>query len=619
MDQNDQKPNRERDYHSFFNLKIFEDIVNKSLYNLFKIKIKDTIHSQRVLNQLLKLAIEYDHLRIVKMLNLLGSQPGFRDIYSLIWTKDVKLIEYMLNHGIEPRRRDREGSILTDVVLAKNYKVFKLFLDYIPNHEFDYTILDQAAAAGNVQIVKYIVTHLPNDRVLFNSGSIAIAIKENRTNIMKILIRSVDWSRRIASLSRRVATLYDFERENDIEMLKILIDVGINVNDERSSLLRHIIWRAVDGKYYKDQPDVYDKLIRKIEDKIKLLFTYGAQVNVHIDKFSPNFLYEIEYLPLKVAVSTGEPRIVKVVLDAGADVNAVNDLALSVALDEANANSGKNLLIYNNYVEIIKMLLENGAKINDKIYNVQKKFDQQVYHILESYYKINLIADDVYQAISQNQTSTVISLLTKSPILDYNRLINMTITDPQILSILNTYIKSQNEALYQAITAGNMKAVDKLLRAGMSINFDRLIPITTLDSKIVYILNEHMYNMNEKLMRIIRNGNEKFIKQNGVVTRVIENGNIMAIKRILDSGILIDIVKLSTVVILNPEIANLLNTYNSKKNDILYKAIMYGNVVVVKQVLDSGIILDFTKLGQLRIPNVEILDLLNSQLRRQHI
>ena len=85
----------------------------------------------------------------------------------------------------------------------------------------------------------------------------------------------------------------------------------------------------------------------------KLLLDAGAAVNV-----SPLLKKKIKDTPLGVAASCGNFELVKLLIEKGADVNALNHFS----------GSTLRIAIVEGYFEIAKLLLKHGADVNQLYY-----------------------------------------------------------------------------------------------------------------------------------------------------------------------------------------------------------------------------------------------------------
>ena len=234
-----------------------------------------------------------------------------------------------------------------------------------------------AVAKGHTQCVNELIKAGADVNIRDQEGRTALmfAVKENHVQCVKELIKAgadVNMWSHIYS-TKRARPLHAATKRGSEECVKLLIDAGANVND----------W---DGD---DITPLISALKRKNPTMVELLIKEGAGVNHHNGK-----------KPLNFAAESGCEECLKLLIDAGADVNAIgrhssistwlysvdNQTALMCAVRCGFTNSvnmllaaGANVNIRNDdgtnalhfaaffsYCEVVKILLKEGADVNAK-------------------------------------------------------------------------------------------------------------------------------------------------------------------------------------------------------------------------------------------------------------
>ena len=133
--------------------------------------------------------------------------------------------------------------------------------------------------------------------------------------------------------------------KGDIKLVKKIYEKGSNdvnyVDNEGDTALIYAVW-------YKYKPMKDSKL-----DIIKYLVSKGANVNYRHKKEG--------WTPLELACKIGHINVIRYLLSKGADINNVNKrkrtpLHEAIVSDQKNSNCNK--------LQIVKLLIDNGAKIN---------------------------------------------------------------------------------------------------------------------------------------------------------------------------------------------------------------------------------------------------------------
>lgn len=230
------------------------------------------------------------------------------------------------------------------------------------------TPLALASKVGNIDILKYLIeekkidvnTYKRNGDKLYRSYALYYAVENGHLECAKYLIsKGADLYDKPDSLHNSLLAAL---RSNSKELVKLILDSGysiedinkyisvnsINVTSDNLDTLEYFVSRS-----YKDAPSVYTRILDSIcgdsqiknkLDIVKWLVEHGANVNGNYDS----------YFTLTSCCKCGNVDVVDYLISKGVNINPEKYTSpLSFSIDSGN-------------FEIIKLLIENGAKISDR-------------------------------------------------------------------------------------------------------------------------------------------------------------------------------------------------------------------------------------------------------------
>lgn len=185
----------------------------------------------------------------------------------------------------------------------------------------------------------------------YNSEVIQIACKNGHFSILQKIFEKADNNaiikeQLISPPSLKIACEKGFSR-----IAKLLIEKGANVEFRNSNEYdTPLIVAARNGH----------------DEVVTLLINFGADVNAVVTREIPELDIVWQHTPLILATSSEYAEVVKILLRKGADVSFKCG---------KEAESAILIACKNGYVEIVKQLLDNGADINDTTYDNFHKGD----------------------------------------------------------------------------------------------------------------------------------------------------------------------------------------------------------------------------------------------------
>ena len=257
------------------------------------------------------------------------------------------------------------------------------------------------------------------------------------------------------------------------------------VNDGNGSLMRPLLQNGADAKTVDDCgiPILTYAIVGSRPDIVKLLIDAGADVNA-VDR-------SIYKLPLAYAVRVRGPddryRIAKLLIDAGANVDAGNGetplvsaiLQKDVRLVELLISSGADVNLHNNEGEsaysyaaavgdyrLKQMLLAAGADPAVGVAKYQKEWGKHAFFQAAADGRV-----DVVEAMLSNGTATV-NMTNDHKVTALMRAHDEVTVDVLLLAGADINLKDNRgyTALFWAAEKGNTKVVETLIMAGADAN-----------------------------------------------------------------------------------------------------------------------------------------------------
>lgn len=216
-----------------------------------------------------------------------------------------------------------------------NKEIIKLLLDAgadINKEKDPFLRLKMAVGTNNIQVVKTSLAGLSEaTKKGYAQGVLRLAVTYGYTEIVKMLLEA---GADINGTYSGWSLLMDASSEGHTDTVEFLLKAGADVNqmkdDDKNALLL-----ALENQH---------------PDTAKVLLNYGAShktLEGHI----------FTRTPLVFAAEFGYMEIVKFLLDAGADVNAVNG-------DSSSSTTALIAAAGNGHSEVVELLIENGADLN---------------------------------------------------------------------------------------------------------------------------------------------------------------------------------------------------------------------------------------------------------------
>ncbi|XP_051165182.1 putative ankyrin repeat protein RF_0381 isoform X1 [Leptopilina boulardi] len=308
--------------------------------------------------------------------------------------------------------------------------------------------------------------------------------------------------------------------EGSLEEVKKLINIyGLNYSES---------WK---GGYHL----LCDALERNNLAIAKLLLTRGSRVN--------SLPKRTHSTPLQLAIINGDMKIIKMILDRGAEINQskFGKTALHIAIEKKKIEiielllkrgaeykdisfQGKSLFyiaIEKNYDKIVKFLLQHGAQIDDPVQNdttilqlaVKEKSIEFVNNVLKYFPDINN---------KNNRQSFKIAVYGNGK--QYK-----TIVESLLEYGFNVNPEDANELLHVAVQKKYLKFVEHLLKQGADINAEDKIK----NIPIVYAIKNKDYNLTKLLLN-----NGANVKDNPLLLRIaIETEDLGIVQSLLHHGV----------------------------------------------------------------------------------
>ncbi len=304
----------------------------------------------------LDIAIEKRYVEIAKILkdaNGLINKDNKSSLKSAVSNGNAEMVKIITEYLIE-NSREKERSIYASI----NYNIDNY--DYyaaIDNITHGTSVLHVAAANGYTEIAKLLV----------QAGAYVMA--QNNDNKTPIDLAYEQGHISLAQILEKTLKLREAAVTGDAEKVKELLAAGA-LTDAQDSVGATVLYRVIEGYVESlDSFDIEETLHPATEghmDVVRAIIEAGAKVDsfTRWEGTRRNFMHRSlnfsNATPLHVAAMAGRPEIVRLLIEAGKDINGYLDFrnhrnyhtALSLALKE-NPNQ-----------EVAKLLIQAGADVN---------------------------------------------------------------------------------------------------------------------------------------------------------------------------------------------------------------------------------------------------------------
>ncbi len=324
----------------------------------------------------LMVAAEKGHSKMVKKLIAAGAEIDIKDdsgdtaLIKAMEGGRAEMVRQLLHAGADPTIKDREGrNAYLIAVKEEEVEILKLLIeagvDIESTDNRGTNGLIHSSSEGDTEIAEILISAGANINVVNEYGRSALseAAERGYTGIVRLLVDAgADVNLRDAdgkTALMRAAT------GGKTEAVRILLDAKADFNLQDDKKLTALMLSAKRGE----------------ETVVKLLLEAGADPGLKDDKGKTAFIHalaeghlgiaallggsgiELSVLSAELisAISRGKkplPEIVKILIDAGADVNAREERgALKTALMIASRKG---------FADVVKLLLEAGAEVDAK-------------------------------------------------------------------------------------------------------------------------------------------------------------------------------------------------------------------------------------------------------------
>ncbi len=504
------------------------------------------------------------------------------------------------------------------------------------------TTLDlfNALKKGNVKAVKTAINNNANvngndsqgnkplDLLVDNIGNISI---DDEIEITKLLLSkganiNATKNYKIEKIFQLVSYLRDeflengkeFSEDNikNLNLLKLLIDNNANLNiskiieyedgkKRKVSLLEHTYWNSQNInilEFLIENGAKFDNIKNELLTEeasdgkmsiIQLLINNGADVNA----ITENTATGEPISPLLYAIYGGRKEAVELLIKNGANVNSKID-----------GKSLLNIACENSNIEIIKLLINNGASIDDYTKLLLIAIDSNDKEMVESFIENGADVDGDISATNtplleaiEKENKEIVELLIKNGAninqgnsYDDRPLLTATLKgNKEIVELLikneaniNQRDKDGNTALLNASISGNIDLVKYLLGLGLDINAVN----NNRDNLLTLILKNKFFE-NEKLIENSNKDIDMVKKYEAITELAIEKGTNINNLNLNKSNPLSYAVAIGSkkIIELMIEKGVIINKVNIDGDTLLFNAIESSSKEIVQMFLEKGL------------------------------
>ncbi|XP_051155642.1 ankyrin-1-like isoform X2 [Leptopilina boulardi] len=401
----------------------------------------------------------------------ISSKYGGTPLYIATVSENIQLVEILLKNGADINIVNRYGETPLHVATkVNNIQLVDILLkngaDVNILNNYEKTPLHIATEMENIQLVDILLKNSADVNIVNADGKtpLHVATKMKNIQLLDILLKN---GADVNIVSKyRETPLHVATKVNNIQFVEILLQNGAKLNGQDN--FRKTIRRAVENNHI---------------ELIKILFKHGAKV-YQLDKaYEGRTDKESSMTALHIAVKYRNFEMVKLLMTNGFDrIDAINELG-ETPLD---------LSIQSNCLDVVKHLIENGAKIRRKpvLEEALRSGNLELWKYLLTC-NSTIIAktcpcdSELHSAVRASQVEIVEEIIKKEAIK------------------VKSDLRSCGCAVYIAVENGNEEILKILLTAGFSIkNFLGINPLhvaaTFEHTRLVELLLKFGANINSR-------------------------------------------------------------------------------------------------------------------------
>ncbi|APR99067.1 ankyrin repeat domain-containing protein [Wolbachia endosymbiont of Folsomia candida] len=326
---------------------------------------------------------------------------GITSLHVAAGSGNLDLVKYLIEKGAQININRWVGTPLHVAVNKNDLEVVKYLINAGANVNLkdgeDKTPLHLAAKNGNLSIVKYLMKNGADLKMTDSKGKtpLHLAAKNGNLSIVKYLIENGADSKITDSEGKTPLQIAD--QDCHLDIVEHLAEKGQQVTEVPQITE---IQRVTEGQQVTEEPrvtcDEHDNTSLhsaakhgKLE-RVRCLIQEGTDINVRSERGYAPYLYEGfdttvrnggDYTPLHEAVIHGHIRVVKYLVENGADINAKSKTgrtplhyAVMHGGMSCSVNGSINCRLYGN-LDKVKYLVEKGADVMAKDGNDKTPLD----------------------------------------------------------------------------------------------------------------------------------------------------------------------------------------------------------------------------------------------------